>query len=210
MKNSIVVALVMGLLAACGNSEPPPPPEVPALIVQSQVAFYQADRKSLREAPKEPLRLWMPYVVGDIYGSPNAGELAPVTLNKDLSFRMNLNRASVFLEKSLVPTAFSTRWLKIEPANARIARLLPYVLPADNIQPLGRAEWLDESGRRYMLVYLDRPARVRGEVVYENRRLEYDIEATQAGYVWVQQPDDSGTYKAVPRPAKLTLGVTPE
>ena len=208
--NSLLATLTLVVFAACSKTETPPPPEVPALIVESHVAFYQADRRTPREKPREPLRLWMPYVVGDLYGSPNAGEITPVTLNDDLSFRMNLNRAGVLLEKALVPTAFVTRWMTIEPAEARIARLLPYVLPADNIQPLGQAEWLDEATRdRYMLIYVDRPARVRGEIVYEKRSLEFDIEAKQAGYLWVRQPETNGTFTATPRPANIILGVMP-
>ena len=47
--------------------------------------------KTPRPAPKESLRLWVPYVVGDLYGSPNAGEISPTSLNPDLSFTLDLN-----------------------------------------------------------------------------------------------------------------------
>ena len=43
-----------------------------------------------------------------------------------------------------------------------------------------------------MLVYLDRPARLRGEIVHEGRSLRFDIEAKEAGYLWIQQPEGSG------------------
>jgi hypothetical protein len=196
------------LLAACGSSEPPPQPENVDLIVPSRVVFYSADGKTPRDPPKEAMRLWAPYVVGDFYGSPNAGEISAVTLNSDLTFTMNLNEAGELLQKALVPTKFSQKWMAIEPAEARVARLSPFVMPADGIAPLGLPQWLDAAtGARYMLIYVDRPARIRGDIVYESRKLQFEIEALQAGYLWVQEPDGNGTFRAAPRPANLVLGI---
>ena len=54
-------------------------------------------------------------------------------------------------------------------------------------------EWLDiDTGDKLMLVYFDRPARIRGEIVYEGRSLRFDIETKEAGYVWIRQPEGSG------------------
>ena len=76
--------------------------------------------------------------------------------------------------------------------------------------PLGMSEWLDaDTGVRLLLIYLDRPARIRGEIVHEGRNLRFDIDAREAGYVWVSQPEGSGVYLAVPRPVHLTLAVVP-
>jgi hypothetical protein len=209
MKGPIILALSLVTLAACGKREDAPPPE-PALIVQSHVAFYEADGKTLREAPKEPLRLWVPYLVGDIYGSPNEGEIVAVTLKPDMSFSMDLNGADKILAKGLVPTQFSQKWMAIEPAEARVARVLPFVMPADNIGPVGVSEWLDhESGAKLMLIYVDRPARIRGDIVYESRRLQFDIEAREAGYLWIRQPEGNGTYRAAPWPKDVVLAVFP-
>jgi hypothetical protein len=100
--------------------------------------------------------------------------------------------------------------MAIEPANARVARLLPFVMPMDGITPVGTAEWLDpNTGSKWMLIYVDRPARIRGDIVYEGRKLQFDIDAPQAGYLWVQQPEGSGVYQSAPRPAKLVLAVLP-
>jgi hypothetical protein len=209
MKGPIILALSLVALAACGKRAEAPPPE-PGLIVQSHVAFYEADGKTLREAPKEPLRLWVPYLVGDLYGSPNEGEIVPVTLQPDMSFSMDLNGADQILAKGLVPTQFSQKWMAIEPAEARVARVLPFVMPADNIGPVGVSEWLDHgSGTKLMLIYVDRPARIRGDIVYESRRLQFDIEAKEAGYLWIQQPEGNGTYRAAPWPKDVVLAVFP-
>ena len=206
MKGWIVAAAVM-LLAACAKEVPPP---APTLIVESKVVFLERDGKTPRAAPKEKLRIWMPTLVGDMYGSPNEGEIVPVDLRPDLTFTLDLNGAGPVLEKGLVPSAFSQKWMAIQPAEARIARMLPFVMPADNIGPVGVAEWLDPaSGAKLMLLYLDRPSRVIGEIVYEGRQLKFDIEAKQAGYLWVRQPEGNGTFRSVPRPEQVQLAVFP-
>jgi hypothetical protein len=210
MKRRVAIAFAMLSLSAC---TPPVEPEVPARedwVLESHVAFLETDGKTTRDAPAESLRLWVPYVVGDIYGAPNAGELAPVTFKPDLSFILDLNKSHENLAKVLVPTEFSQKWMIIEPASARIARLSPFVLPADGIAPVGVAEWLDaDTGTKLMLVYLDRPARLRGEIVHEGRNLRFDIEAKEAGYLWIQQPEGSGVYRKATWPGRVILAVMP-
>jgi hypothetical protein len=197
-------------LGACGSREPAPAPVRADWLLQSRVAFFEADRKTPRAAPKENLRLWVPYVVGDLYGAPNAGELAPVKLKPDLTFSLDLNKSHEKLALALVPTEFSQKWMTIEPREARIARLSPWVMPVDGITPVGLCEWLDiDTGDKLMLVYLDRPARIRGEIVYEGRSLKFDIESKEAGYLWIRQPEGSGEFRVAPWPGRVLLAVMP-
>ena len=173
----ILLATLSGCEPESFDAEPPHSD----WVTHSHVVFYSSDGKTVEPPPKEPVRLWVPYVVGDIYGSPNEGEIQPVDLKPDMSFTLNLNLGHLKLEKMLVPTQFSQKWMSIEPKEARVARLSPFVLPAKGIAPLGVAEWLDEETHdKLMLVYIDRPARVRGEIVYEGRNLRFDIEAKEA------------------------------
>src|SRR5882672_1676536 len=208
MKLRVAALSLLVLIAACGTHSDDAQPPHEDWVVESHVVFLEADGKTARAVPKEPMRLWMPYVVGDIYGSPNAGEILPVELRPDLRFTLNLNLGYARLARALVPTEFSQKWMAIEPATARIARVSPFVLPAEGIEPLGLCEWLDpDTGNRLLLIYVDRPARIRGEIVYEGRNLRFDITATEAGYLWIEQPQGSGQYHSVPRPAHLTLAV---
>jgi hypothetical protein len=208
--NVRIAAVAMLCLSACSAPEEPAASVREDWVLKSHVAFLAADGKTPRDAPAERLRLWVPYVVGDLYGAPNAGELAPVTFNPDLSFVLDLNRSHENLAKVLIPTEFSQKWMIIEPATARIARLSPFVLPTDGIVPVGVAEWLDaDTGTKLMLVYLDRPARLRGEIVHEGRNLQFDITATEAGYLWIQQPEGSGVFRKATWPGRVVLAVMP-
>jgi hypothetical protein len=197
-------------LGGCGSREAPPAPVRADWVLQSRVAFFEADRKTPRPAPQENLRLWVPYVVGDLYGAPNAGELAPVKLKPDLTFSLDLNKSHEKLALALVPTEFSQKWMTIEPKEARVARLSPWVMPVDGITPVGLCEWLDiDTGNKLMLVYLDRPARIRGEIVFEGRNLRFDIESKEAGYIWIRQPEGSGEFRMAPWPGRVLLAVMP-
>jgi hypothetical protein len=210
IRAALLLVPVFASLLSCAKPSDDVEPPKQDWVIRSHVAFVEADGLTVRPVPKEPIRLWMPYVVGDLYGRPNAGELVPVDLAPDLSFTLNLNLGHLRLAKALVPTEFSQKWMTIEPAEARVARLSPWVMPRDGITPLGLCEWLDaETGERLMLVYLDRPARVRGEIVYEGRSLQFDIEVKEPGFQWIHQPRESGVFRPVPRPAKLVLGVLP-
>jgi hypothetical protein len=212
MKGSLFAVLAMlaigGALTACGGAETPAPE--PALVFDSRVVFVEADGRTPRDPPAHALRIWMPMLVGDLYGSPNEGEVVPIQLQKDFTFRLDLNGVGQTLEKGLVATQFSQKWMAIEPASARVARMLPFVVEAEGIAPAGTAEWLDqESGARLMLLYVDRPARIRGDIVFEERRLQFDIDAPAAGFLWVRQPTGNGTFRTAPVPGKLVLAVFP-
>jgi hypothetical protein len=199
------------LLAACAPKSEDAVPPHEDWVIESRVTFPEKDGRSARPGPDEPLRLWVPYIVGDLYGQPNAGEISPVALRADLTFTMNLNRGYARLERVLEPTRFSAKWMSIEPKEARVARVSPFVLPADGIVKLGTPKWLDaDTGTWLMLVYIDRPARIRGDVVYEGRSLRFDIASQEAGYLWVTEPEQSGEYRAVPRPRNLVLAVIPD
>jgi hypothetical protein len=206
----VLFGLTLVWLAACAPKSEDAVPPHEDWIIESRVIFPEKDGRNARPKPDMPLRLWVPYVVGDIYGSPNAGEIAPVELRANLTFTMNLNLGYLQLARALVPTEFSQKWMTIEPKDARVARVSPFVMPVDSIAPVGMSEWLDtDSGSRLLLVYVDRPARIRGEIVHEGRSLRFDITATEAGYLWVRQPEDSGEYTVVPRPQHLVLAVVP-
>jgi hypothetical protein len=209
-KKGLLVLTSLAVLAACGKQEEPPVMARADWVLESRVAFFENDAKTPRLAPREDLRLWVPYVVGDLYGGPNEGEFAPVALKPDLSFALDLNKNHDKLAKALVPTEFSQKWMTIEPTSARVARLSPFVMPVDGIAPVGMCEWLDtDTGDKLMLVYVDRPARIRGEIVYDGRNLRFDIETKEAGYIWIRQPEGSGEYRVAPWPGRVLLAVMP-
>lgn len=188
-------------------------------VIRSKIVFLSEDPRTERmPAPLGTFRLWFPYVSGDLYGSPTTGAFVQPAVAADYGFELDLNEGHASLLKSLEPTEFSLSWLRIDPPEARLARLSTFVMEADGIEPLGAAEWLDmDSRRRLMLVYVDRPATISGSTQSAGHTLRYDVRAAQAGYIWIAQPERSAagapaadtTYTAVSPPQHVVLAVTP-
>jgi hypothetical protein len=185
----------------------------PDWVIRSKVVFLSADLGSERAAlPLSQFRLSFPYIAGDLYGSPTTGDFLDPPLGADYGFEIDLNRSHEPLLASLEPTQFSLSYLRIEPADARVARLAPLAMQADGIEQVGRTDWVDSDSKRpLLLLFLDRAANITGQTVARGRTLRYDIRAGSAGYVWVaEQTDAQGdVYTVVPRPARLVLAVTP-
>jgi hypothetical protein len=151
------------LLSACSRA-----PHHPGWVIHSKIGLAGPP-------PRGGYRLLFPYIVGDLYGSPNTGDfVTPVTRDRG-SFVLDLNRTQELLERELAPTEFSLRFLHITPADARIARLTPIALQRDGIDAVGTVQWLDAQSRRpLMLVFVDRPAQIEGSLTRAGERLCLD------------------------------------
>ena len=164
------------------------------------------------QPPAGGYRLLFPYIVGDLYGSPDTGSfVVPVSRSAD-AFTLDLNRTQEALESELGPADFSLRFLKITPREAQLARLTPVALQRSGIEAVGTVEWLDARSRKpLMLVYFDRPASVEGFFSHGGESLRYDIRAVEPGYVWVGNTRAGGhdmLYTVVPPPQRLILTIT--
>jgi hypothetical protein len=185
----------------------------PDWVIHSKVVFLTQDLRSERSPlPLSQFRLTFPYIAGDLYGAPTTGDFLNPVLGADYGFEIDLNRGHKGLLASLEPTELSVSYLRIVPADARVARLAPMAMQADGIEQVGRTDWVDSDSRRpLLLLFLDRAANITGQTVSRGRPLRYDIRTGSAGYVWVaEQTDAQGdVYTVVPRPARLVLAVTP-
>jgi hypothetical protein len=208
-KPSLFAALLLLALAACSGSAPEQRSE---WIIRSRVVFVSEDlRREMQALPLEAIRLWCPFVVGDLYGSANTGDFINARVNADYSFEIDLNRSHPDLLLSLQNTSLSIPQVKIVPAQARIARLVPMIMEADGIEQIGRTDWIDAQTReRLMLLYVDRAARIVGNVEGEQGSLRYDIATHAPGYIWVRErhEGDGGlTVTAPHRPTSVLLAV---
>ena len=208
MKTFAMLAIAVAvLLGGCGREK-----HREDWVIRSQVVFLSPDLLKEQKAPSvEKMRLWFPYVSGDFYGSPTTGSFYDVKVNPDYTFELDLNPPHGNVLKSLERTSFSMQSLAIAPADARFARLLPFVLEADGIEQLGQADWVDaDTKRRLMLVYMDRKARITGSQQNKERTLIYDVWTNEPGYIWVSQSDSGTTSEwSRARPTRVLLAVTP-
>lgn len=201
-RGTAALALFAVLVALAGCTRGPHHPE---WVIHSSVEVAGP-------RPVGGYRLIFPYIVGDFYGSPNTGAFVTPVSRTAGSFTLDLNRTQGALESELAPTDFSLRFLKIAPADARLARLTPGALQRDGIESVGTVEWLDAQSRKpLMLVYVDRPAQITGSFTRGGETIRYDIHVAGPGYIWIAGTRDGEhdtLYTAVPPPQRLILTIS--
>ena len=207
----LAILMVAAGLAGCGRG---PTEAHPGWVLHSQVKFFSADfQVASQPLPRAAFRLLFSYVAGDLYGPVTTPDLIHPTLNDDLSFDIDFGRVQQDLNRELQPTEFRLDFLKIEPAEARIARLTPLALQPDGIDPVATADWVDgATHQQLMLVYVDRPCRITGALVRTDSTVRYSVRATAAGYIWIagrQTEDGQHLYTEVAQPATVYLALTP-
>jgi hypothetical protein len=207
----LVVVTAASMLAGCGRTDPE---SHHGWVLHSQIKFLAPDLAVTRDPlPRSSFRLFFPYIAGDLYGPATTGDFIHPTLNADLSFEIDFNRVQQDLNRSLQPTEFSLDYLRIEPANARIARLAPVALQPDGIEEVAVTDWINaETRERLMLVYVDRPSRITGALVRDGYTIRYNVRAAAPGYIWIaRRPTDDGEqmYTEVEKPEHVVLALTP-
>jgi hypothetical protein len=207
----LFVLITVAGLAGCGQGESE---AQHGWILHSQVKFLAADFQVPSDPlPRSAFRLLFPYIAGDLYGPATTGDFIHPSLNADLSFDIDFGRVQQDLVRELQPTEFSLDYLKIDPANARIARLAPLALQADGIEQVASTDWIDgATHERLMLVYVDRPCRITGALVLKDYTVRYNVRAPAAGYIWIarhQTEDGEQMYTEVEKPEVVYLALTP-
>ena len=191
-------------LTGCGSRSAPR--EIhPEWVIQSRLTFTAEDQRTpSAPLPLDSFRLSFSYISGDLYGPPTTADFIHPAIRPDYTFEMDLNRTHGDLLRSLQPTEFTQEYLKIEPADARIARLAPQALQCDGIEQIATVDWVDaRSNERVMLVYVDRPLRITGALRRGDHTIQYNIRAGAAGYIWVARREtDTGVqmYTEIRRP----------
>jgi hypothetical protein len=204
------VIAAASLLAGCGRNEPE---SHHGWVLHSQVRFFTADLQVARDPlPRNSFRLFFPYIAGDLYGPATTGDFIHPVINPDLSFDIDFSRVQQDLSRSLQPTEFSLDYLKIDPPDARLARLAPLALQPDGIEQVAATDWIDATtNERLMLVYVDRPARITGALVRDGYTIRYNVRASAAGYIWIARrktEDGEQMYTEVEKPERVILALT--
>jgi hypothetical protein len=209
---ALLVVIAAVSLAGCGQGGPGT--HRGGWVLHSRIQFFSPDLQVAREPqPRSSFRLFFPYIAGDLYGPATTGDFIHPVINADYTFEIDFGRVQQDLMRSLQPTEFSLDYLKIDPPNARIARLAPLALQPDGIEQVATTDWIDASTHeRLMLVYFDRPARITGALARNDYTIRYNVRATEAGYIWIarrQTEDGEQMYTEVEKPESIILALTP-
>jgi hypothetical protein len=204
-----LVAAAAAALSGCSQRDSAPHQ---SWVLHARIQFFGPDLQGGPEPlPSNTYRLFFPYICGDLYGPATTGDFIHPVIQPDNTFEIDFGRVQQDLTRSLEPTEFSLDYLKIDPANARIARLAPLALQPDGIEQVATTEWIDASTHeRLMLVYFDRPARITGALIRNDYTILYNVRATAAGYIWVARrktDDGEQMYTEVEKPEAVILAL---
>jgi hypothetical protein len=207
----VVVIAAAGTLAGCAQGESE---SHHGWVLHSQIKFFSADLQAASDPlPRGGFRLIFTYIAGDLYGSATTGDFIHPVIHPDLTFEIDFSRVQPDLNRSLQPTEFSLDYLRIEPPDARVARLAPLALQPDGIEQVAVTDWIDAATReRLMLVYVDRPSRITGALARDDYTIRYNVRATAPGYIWIarrQTDDGEQMYTEVEQPENVVLALTP-
>jgi hypothetical protein len=206
-----VVIAAASTLAGCGQNEPEPQR---GWVLHARIVFFSADLQVARDPlPRNGFRLFFPFIAGDLYGPATTGDFIHPVIRADYSFDIDLGRVQQDLTRSLQPTEFNLDYLKIDPPEARLARLAPLALQPDGIEQVATTDWMNASTHeRLMLVYVDRTARITGALIRDDYTIRYNIRANGPGYLWIarrQTDDGEQMYTEVEQPPAVILALTP-
>jgi hypothetical protein len=207
----LVAAAAAAALSGCSQRDSGAHPQ--GWVLHARIQFFSPDLQAVAEPrPSNTFRLFFPYICGDLYGPATTGDFIQPVIQPDNTFEIDFGRVQQDLTRSLEPTEFSLDYLKIDPANARIARLAPLALQPDGIEQVATTDWIDASTHeRLMLVYFDRPARITGALIRNDYTILYNVRATAPGYIWVARrktEDGEQMYTEVQKPEAVILALT--
>lgn len=211
VRRLLLVAAAAAALSGCSQRDSGVHPQ--SWILHARIQFFSPDLQAVAEPrPSNTFRLFFPYICGDLYGPATTGDFIQPVIQPDNTFEIDFGRVQQDLTRSLEPTEFSLDYLKIDPANARIARLAPLALQPDGIEQVATTDWIDASTHeRLMLVYFDRPARITGALIRNDYTILYNVRATVPGYIWVARrktEDGEQMYTEVEKPEAVILALT--
>ena len=206
-----MVVVAAAVLSGCSQGDSGAHPQ--GWVLAARIQFFSPDGQVPQEPrPSNTYRLFFPYICGDLYGPATTGDFIHPVIQPDNTFEIDFGRVQQDLTRSLEPTQFSLDYLKIDPANARIARLAPLALQPDGIEQVATTDWMNGSTHeRLMLVYFDRPARITGALVRKDYTILYNVRATVPGYIWVARrktDDGEQMYTEVEKPESVILALT--
>ncbi len=133
--------------------------------------------------------LLFPYISGGIFGSPQSDPLFAIKLNtQHQTFTLDLISKLEELNQNAKPLNDNWRTLgmNIVPAETHIARIgtFPFSSTGDSI---GGGGFIDPSDRQSaILVYVDRPCQITGDMQLDAEEYTHNIALPSAGFHWLK------------------------
>ena len=190
-----LLGALLCMLVAC--SEPPRKPDTAEQLLAVEIVIHPLGHPESTQRQVHPIRFWMGPIVGSVTGRPNGNAIYDARVQSSVAFAVSLTK----IESGLAAYArrMDSSALALNPGETRMARLA--VISATLDQPPTEF-WTvlrdKASGRRRVLIYVDRACSLRGTL--DGRPV--DLQLTHPGLHWLEypEPDDDVSVKLAPSP----------
>ena len=184
----VLVAAITALYALSAAAEFPESFEATLVVADSQsidVAMHVDDISPTFQ-----------FIPGEIFGPPNEEVVLPISIGEDSVLSAPLAEWRELASAASLPLSkkYSELGLQIEPSDTKLSRMATFAHDAVHNAEIGA--YLDELGKDHLLilVYVDRPCKISGEILVHGQRYNHDIELSRGGFHYLAA-DDAGLIK---------------
>jgi hypothetical protein len=194
------VGAFLCMLGAC--SEPSQKPAPGEQLIAFEIVIHPLRHPESTEQQVHPIRLWLAPVVGSVTGRLDGAAIYDTRVQSSVPFAVSLTK----IEKGLATYAkrMDSSALAFDPSGTRMARLAVISASLDQ-PPIDYWTVLRDkaSGRRRVLVYVDRECSLRGTLDGRPVNLQF----TRPGLHWLEYPEpkDDASVRLAPSPQRAVV-----
>lgn len=182
-----VIAVIIGMLAACVTSTPK---DVPSVTLSIPIIFLDSSGKPI--ARKGSTVIVLGYIPGDLFGTYHSIAQDSVDSGSNLLLGIPTLESLMKPQSAALSAAARRSGFAIEPADTRIARVAVVTRGRED------AAFVEgDSSDVLFAVYFDRPCRLTGHFLLhsarnETRSARVDVLITRAGISWLEYSPEEG------------------
>lgn len=138
--------------------------------------------------PKDVVLLF-PYISGAIFGATSAATIYITAVDENLNFSLDLVDKIKQVDKVSAPLIeeWTALGLVAEPKQARITRIGTFPYSYATQAMIGSGGFINTSSRNNMiLVYVDRPCTIKGEIDLADKHYSHDLIFSGKGFHWIE------------------------
>ena len=148
--------------------------------------------------------LFFPDMPGELFGTPMKRKIFVVEVLKNMTFTLDLREGRNKVDNHAVSLKSnrSSKGLKVDPPETRLSRIATFPHDARTRKALGGGGFIDPNSRESLiLVYVDRPSHISGEVEFPGLAALFDIRFDAPGFHWIRfKSIGQGRYKLMSYP----------
>ena len=149
------------------------------------------------------------FIPGEIFGSPIEDVVLPISKGDNSMLSAPLADWQELASAASAPLSerFLELGLRAEPVNTKLTRMATYAY--DEVHDAEIGGYLDELGKDHLLIliYVDRPCTITGEITFRGQKYDHKIELSRPGFHYLSA-DQEGSIRETIVSGKVLFVIT--